>query len=83
MRNKKLIPFESIEKAVAGEPEAIDAVLRHYSGDKGIGKGFILPPLKMAFYCVTWQTIFCIVASVPFFSVPAALPLYLAPKERD
>lgn len=30
MRNKKLIPFEVIEKAVAGEPEAIDAVLRHY-----------------------------------------------------
>ena len=23
MRNKKLIPFEVIEKAVAGEPEAI------------------------------------------------------------
>ena len=32
MRNKKLIPFETIEKAVAGEPEAIDAVLRHYTG---------------------------------------------------
>ena len=32
MRNKKLIPFEVIEKAVAGEPEAIDAVLRHYTG---------------------------------------------------
>ncbi len=31
MRNKKLIPFEIIEKAVAGEPEAIDAVLRHYT----------------------------------------------------
>ena len=30
MRNKKLIPFEVIEKAVAGEPEAVDAVLRHY-----------------------------------------------------
>ena len=29
MRNKKLIPFEVIEKAVAGEPEAVDAVLRH------------------------------------------------------
>ena len=29
MRNKKLIPFETIEKAVAGE--AIDAVLRHYT----------------------------------------------------
>ena len=32
MRNKKLIPFEIIEKAVAGEPEAIDTVLRHYTG---------------------------------------------------
>lgn len=31
MRNKKLIPFETIEKAVAGEPEAIDIVLKHYS----------------------------------------------------
>ena len=30
MRNKKLIPFEVIEKAVAGEPEAVDAVLRHF-----------------------------------------------------
>ena len=28
MRNKKLIPFEVIQKAVAGEPEAVDAVLR-------------------------------------------------------
>ena len=25
MRNKKLIPFEVIEKAVVGEPEAINA----------------------------------------------------------
>ena len=32
MKNKKHIPFEVIEKAVAGEPEAIDAVLRHYAG---------------------------------------------------
>ena len=32
MRSKKLIPFEVIEKAVAGEPEAIDAVLWHYAG---------------------------------------------------
>ena len=32
MRNKKLIPFGVIEKAVAGEPEAIDAVLRNYAG---------------------------------------------------
>lgn len=31
MRNKKLIPFEVIEKAIAGEPEAVDTVLRHYS----------------------------------------------------
>lgn len=31
MRNKKLIPFEIIEKAVAGEPEAVNAVLQHYS----------------------------------------------------
>ena len=31
MRNKKLIPFEVIEKAVAGEPEAINTVLQHYS----------------------------------------------------
>ena len=32
MRNKKLIPFEVIEKAVAGEPEAVETVLRHYAG---------------------------------------------------
>lgn len=32
MRNKNLIPFEVIEKAVAGEPEAINAVLRHHAG---------------------------------------------------
>ena len=44
MRNKKRIPFETIEKAVAGEPEAIDAVLRHYSGNKGRGKGFYSHP---------------------------------------
>ena len=31
MRNKKLIPFEVIEKAVAGEPEAINTVLQQYS----------------------------------------------------
>ena len=30
MRNEKLIPFEVIEKAVAGEPEAIHFVLCHY-----------------------------------------------------
>ncbi len=32
MRNKKLIPFEIIEKAVTGEPEAMNMVLRHYTG---------------------------------------------------
>ena len=31
MRSKKLIPFEVIQKAVAGEPEAVDAVLRYYT----------------------------------------------------
>ncbi|ANU46540.1 helix-turn-helix domain-containing protein [Enterocloster clostridioformis] len=31
MRNKKMIPFEVIEKAVAGEPEAVNAVLLHYT----------------------------------------------------
>ena len=31
MRNKKLIPFEVIQRAVAGEPEAVAAVLRHYT----------------------------------------------------
>ena len=31
MRNKKLIPFDIIQKAVAGEPEAVDAVLRYYT----------------------------------------------------
>ena len=31
MRNKKLIPFEVIEKVIAGEPKAIDAVLRPVS----------------------------------------------------
>lgn len=32
MRNKKLIPFEVIEEAIAEKPDAIDAVLRHYTG---------------------------------------------------
>ena len=32
MRNKHLIPFEVIEKAVAGESEAVNAVLQHYTG---------------------------------------------------
>lgn len=27
-----MIPFEVVEKAVAGEPEAINAVLYHYRG---------------------------------------------------
>lgn len=31
MKNKKLIPFEVIEKAVAGEPEAVDTVLQYYT----------------------------------------------------
>ncbi len=31
MRNKKLIPFDIIQKVVAGEPEAVDTVLRHYT----------------------------------------------------
>ncbi len=31
MRNKKLIAFEVIQRAVDGEPEAVDAVLRHYT----------------------------------------------------
>lgn len=32
MRNRKLVSFEVIEKAVAGEQDAIDTVLRHYTG---------------------------------------------------
>lgn len=32
MKNEKLIPFETIEKVVAGEPEAVNAVLWHYRG---------------------------------------------------
>ena len=31
MRNKKLIPFEIIEKAVAREQESVDTVLQHYT----------------------------------------------------
>lgn len=31
MRNEKLIPFEVIEKAVAGEPEAVETVIRYYT----------------------------------------------------
>ncbi|HJA40688.1 MAG TPA: helix-turn-helix domain-containing protein [Firmicutes bacterium] len=32
MRNEKMIPFEVIEKVVAKEPEAVNAVLHHYRG---------------------------------------------------
>lgn len=34
MRNSKhkLLPYEVIEKAVAGEPEAVHKVVRHYTG---------------------------------------------------
>ena len=32
MKKKKMIPFEVIEKAVEGEPEAIQTVLQHYNG---------------------------------------------------
>ena len=31
MKNEKLIPFEVIEKAIAGEPEAVNTVLKHYT----------------------------------------------------
>ena len=31
MRNKKLIPFEVIEQAVAGETEAVNRALQHYT----------------------------------------------------
>ena len=31
MKNEKLIPFEVIEKAIAGEPETVNTVLRHYT----------------------------------------------------
>ena len=31
MRNDKLIPFKVIEQAVAGEPEAVNIVLQHYT----------------------------------------------------
>ena len=32
MKKEKRIPFEIIEKAMVGEPEAIQAVLCHYRG---------------------------------------------------
>ena len=31
MRNDKLVPLEIVEKAVAGEPEAVNTVLQHYT----------------------------------------------------
>lgn len=31
MKNEKLIHFEVIEKAIAGEPEAVNTVLKHYT----------------------------------------------------
>ncbi len=31
-RKYKLLSYEVIEKAVAGEPEAVNAVLQHYTG---------------------------------------------------
>ena len=31
-RKYRLLPYEVIEKAVAGEPEAVNAVLQHYTG---------------------------------------------------
>ena len=31
MRNDKLIPVEIVERAVAGEPEAVNIVLQHYT----------------------------------------------------
>ena len=34
MRNRKLVSFEVIEKAVAGEPDAIDTVLRPATGHR-------------------------------------------------
>ena len=32
MGNTGLVPYETIVKATSGEPEAVDEVLRHYSG---------------------------------------------------
>ena len=43
MRNEKLIPFEVIEKAVAGEPEAVNAVLCHYRGYAAYQSNFAVP----------------------------------------
>ena len=30
MRNNRLLPYETIVQAAAGEPEAVNAVLQHY-----------------------------------------------------
>ena len=32
MRNRKLLPYETIVQATSGEPEAVHAVLSHYAG---------------------------------------------------
>lgn len=32
MRNRKLLPYETIVQATSGEPEAVYAVLSHYAG---------------------------------------------------
>ena len=81
MRNKKLIPFEVIEKAVAGEPEAIDAVLRHYSGNKGRGKGFYYHPKNEVLLCNITNDIF--ILPFPFRSFPfRRLCRFALPKRR-
>ena len=32
MGNTELVPYETIVRATSGEPEAVDEVMRHYSG---------------------------------------------------
>ena len=32
MRNRKLLPYETIVQATSGEPEVVHAVLSHYAG---------------------------------------------------
>lgn len=32
MRNNRLLSYDTIERAVNGEPEAVNAVLQHYKG---------------------------------------------------
>ncbi|WP_233429152.1 helix-turn-helix domain-containing protein [Clostridium cadaveris] len=32
MKNRKMVPFEVVEKAITGEQKAINAVLYHYRG---------------------------------------------------